>query len=78
MIFQLYWKPPREGSSLGCNIVMNSEDYEEAFIDTYSYSNEILVEKYIHGRELTVGIVGDKILPVLEVFTANGWYNFDS
>lgn len=76
--FPVVLKPPKEGSSLGCNIVMNSQDYEDAFIETYSYSNEILVEKYIHGRELTVGIVGDKILPVLEVFTANGWYNFDS
>ena len=76
--FPIVLKPPREGSSVGCNIVMNSQDYEDAYIDTYSYSKEILVEKYIHGRELTVGIIGDKILPVLEIFTADSWYNFDS
>ena len=76
--FPVVLKPPREGSSLGCNIIMNSQDYEDAFSNTYEYSKEILVEKYIHGRELTVGIVGNEILPILEIFTADDWYNFNS
>ena len=51
-------KPPREGSSVGCHLVFNEAEWEAAFSDAVQYSGEALVEEYIPGRELTVGVVG--------------------
>lgn len=51
-------KPPREGSSVGCHIVAAETDWDAAFMDAVRFSGEALVEEYIPGRELTVGIVG--------------------
>jgi D-alanine-D-alanine ligase len=50
-------KPPREGSSVGCHIVSSERDWEAAFCDAVRFSGTALVEEYIPGRELTVGIV---------------------
>ena len=69
-------KPPREGSSVGCHIVRSEEEWLNAFIDTASFCEDVLVEEYIPGRELTVGIVGDQILPVIEISPQGGWYDF--
>jgi D-alanine-D-alanine ligase len=75
-------KPPREGSSVGCHLVMNEADWSAAFADTQAFSDQVLVEKYIPGRELTVGIVeqgdGLQVLPVVEIRTAGEWYDFDA
>ena len=69
-------KPPREGSSVGCHIVRSEEEWLNAFVDTASFCEDVLVEEYIPGRELTVGIVGDQILPVIEISPQGGWYDF--
>ena len=68
-------KPPREGSSVGCHIVRSEEEWLNAFVDTASFCEDVLVEEYIPGRELTVGIVGDQILPVIEISPQGGWYD---
>ena len=59
-------KPSREGSSMGCLIVRNEEGWHNAFEDAASFCEDVLVEEYIWD-ELTVGIVGDQILPVVEI-----------
>ena len=69
-------KPPREGSSVGCHLVFDEADWEGAFNDAVSFSGEALVEEYIAGRELTVGIVGREVLPVVEILPAAEWYDF--
>ena len=76
--FPLVVKPPCEGSSMGCHLVLEECDWEEAFADALRYSGEVLVEQYISGRELTVGIVEDLVLPVVEIKTASEWYDFDA
>ncbi len=50
-------KPPREGSSVGIHIVSSEAGWEAAFADAVRFSGEVLVEEYIPGRELTVGIL---------------------
>lgn len=69
-------KPSREGSSMGCHIVRNEEGWHNAFEDAASFCEDVLVEEYIPGRELTVGIVGDQILPVVEISPQGDWYDF--
>ena len=50
-------KPPCEGSSVGCHLVFDEAEWEAAFSDAVRFSGEALVEEYIPGRELTVGVI---------------------
>ena len=76
--FPLVIKPPREGSSVGCAIVENEEGWEEAYLITAAVDHAVLVEEYIAGRELTVGIVGDEVLPIIEIVPTGTWFDFDA
>jgi D-alanine-D-alanine ligase len=71
-------KPPREGSSVGCHLVFEESGWEAAFADAKRYSADVLVEQYIPGRELTVGVVDGRALPVVEIQTASDWYDFEA
>ena len=68
-------KPPREGSSVGVHIVKDSAMGEAAMADAARYGNDILVEEFIEGRELTVAILGDKALPVVHIIPPEGVYD---
>lgn len=69
-------KPPREGSSVGCHLVFEEADWEEAFSEALTHDSDVLVQQFIPGREFTVGIVDDEVLPVVEIVTAQGWYDY--
>ncbi len=71
-------KPIRQGSSLGVRCVERAADWESALSEALRYGEEALVEAYIPGRELTVGIVGDRILPVLEILPPEGFYSYEA
>ncbi|MDZ8117865.1 D-alanine--D-alanine ligase [Pontiella agarivorans] len=71
-------KPPREGSSVGCHLVVEEAGFGEAFADAQQYSEEVLVEEYIPGRELTVGVVNGRVLPVVEIIPESEWYDFEA
>src|SRR5438067_124971 len=60
-------KAPRQGSSVGISIVKQPENIEAALHECGKYDDHLLVEKFIAGKELTVGIVGDEALPVIEI-----------
>lgn len=69
-------KAPKEGSSVGVYIVRDPAEVEDRLRDVRAYAAEILVEQYVEGRELTVGILGDKVLPVVEICPKQGFYDF--
>ncbi len=71
-------KPPREGSSVGCYLVFEEHAWESAFAGAVQYSGDALVEEYIPGRELTVGVVDGQVLPVVEIKPASTWYDFQA
>ena len=60
-------KAPREGSSVGVYVVREAAGVPEALRAARSFSRELLVEQFITGRELTVGIVGEQPLPIIEI-----------
>jgi len=60
-------KAPREGSSVGVFIVKDESAVDKSLADAAGYSGELLIEQFIDGRELTVGIVGDQALPIIEI-----------
>ena len=71
-------KPPREGSSVGVHIVRNQADAEAAMADAAKYGYDILVEEFINGQELTVGILNDVALPVVHIIPPEGVYDMAS
>ncbi len=71
-------KAPREGSSVGVFIVREAGKLGDAMRDAHRFGRELLVEKYVAGRELTVGILGDEVLPVLEIIAKKDFYNFEN
>jgi D-alanine-D-alanine ligase len=73
----LVLKAPREGSSVGVHIVRKSEDMDAALRDCAALDREILVEEFVEGRELTVGVVGDRALAVVEIRPHEGFYDYE-
>jgi D-alanine-D-alanine ligase len=69
-------KPPRQGSTVGVYIVKNECEIDSAMADVAKYDRELLVEKFIPARELTIGILGDQALPILEIIPKGGFYDF--
>ena len=69
-------KPPREGSTVGVVIVKNEREFESATAEVAKYDRELLIEKFVPGRELTIGILGDQALPILEIIPKGGFYDF--
>ena len=71
-------KAPKEGSSVGVYIVKEAAKVDESVNEAHRYARELLVEEYIAGRELTVGIVGSQVLPVIEIVAKKDFYNFEN
>ncbi len=70
-------KPSEEGSSIGVFIVNNKLELENALEKLKDYEN-ILIEEFIEGRELTVSILNGKILPTIEIKVEEGFYDFNN
>ncbi len=74
-------KPVREGSSFGVVIVKEDQSHPPQVLssDDWRYGDEVMVERYVYGRELTCGVMGDKALGVTEVVpTGNAFYDYDA
>jgi len=69
-------KAPREGSSVGVHLVHEARQLQAALADCANLDREILVEELIEGRELTVGVVGDRALAVVEIRPHKGFYDY--
>lgn len=70
-------KPNDEGSTVGLTIVKEISELEEAINKAFRYSDKVLVEKYIKGREITVAILGSQALPVIEIIPKEGFYDYE-
>ncbi|MEW5804026.1 MAG: D-alanine--D-alanine ligase [bacterium] len=71
-------KPCEEGSTFGISIVRSPDGLEAACNHAFRYGEEALIEEFIDGREVTVGILGDQALPVVEVIPISGFYDYES
>ncbi len=76
--FPLVVKPAKEGSSIGLFIVDTPAALFVALKRAFAFDEDIVVEKYIQGREITVGILEDNPLPVIEIVPKNKFYDFQS
>lgn len=72
----LFIKPNAQGSSVGTHPVLKQEDLASSLADALKFDSAALVERFIQGRELTVGVLGDQALPIVEIHPLDGFYDY--
>lgn len=70
-------KPSRQGSTVGLSIVDGPDALPDAVAEAYRYDDAVMIERFVPGRELTVGIVGDTVLPAIEIVPAKALYDYE-
>ncbi|MFH0826670.1 MAG: D-alanine--D-alanine ligase [Candidatus Omnitrophota bacterium] len=78
MSLPLVIKPASQGSSLGLSIVGEEAIIKQAVDLALTFDDRILIEEYIKGRELTVGILNHRSLPVIEIIPKNPFFDFEA
>jgi len=68
-------KPTNEGSSVGIIIIREGQNRP---IEAHEVKDQMLVERFIPGRELTVAVMGDRVLPPIEIVAHGSWYDYES
>ena len=78
--FGMPWviKPATEGSSIGVHIVKNGDELGPALDDAFKYGDTIIVEQYVKGKEVQIGILGQKALGGVEVRTSLEFYSYEA
>jgi D-alanine-D-alanine ligase len=76
--FPVVVKPSREGSSVGITLVKSRDVLQQALDTAFSYDNEILIERYVKGKEIQVGILNEKALGAIEILPKNEFYDFEA
>jgi len=73
-------KPPNEGSSFGVLIVREDATHppQQLYSDDWPYGDIVMAEKFVAGRELTVGVRGDEAFDIIEIVTDNRFYDYDA
>ena len=74
--FPVVVKAANEGSSIGVFIVKNEKEYKEAVKKAFEIDEKILIEEFIEGRELTVGILNGEPLDIIEIKVKEGFYDY--
>jgi D-alanine-D-alanine ligase len=74
--YPLVVKPNTEGSTVGLTIVQRPEDLTRAIATAAGYGPDVLIEAYVPGRELTVAVMGDEALPLVEILPKSGFYDY--
>ncbi len=70
-------KPNDQGSTVGLTICQTEDEVSEAVKLAFQFSGKVLIEEYISGHEVTVGIIDNKALPVLEIKPKHGIYDYE-
>lgn len=71
-------KPAEEGSSIGVNIVKNEREFQDAIDEAFKFGKRVIIEKFIEGREIHIGVLGDKALGGVEVRPKKGFYSYEA
>ena len=71
-------KPVNGGSSLGIAIVKDAASLQKQFELASEFDSEVMAEKCVVGKEFTVGVIGDQLLPTAQVRTSREFYDFDA
>jgi D-alanine-D-alanine ligase len=74
--FPLVVKPAREGSTIGVSIARDAEELDRGLQEALRYDPLVLVEEFIDGLEVTVGVLEGEALPIVQVVPKGGFYDF--
>lgn len=77
-LFPCVVKPASEGSSVACRICQSAAEADEHLRQTLEHYSAMLVEKYIQGPELTIGILDGKPLPIIEIRPKTAFYDYEA
>ena len=72
----VFVKPNAQGSSVGTHPVTTPQQLAAALADALKFDTAVLVERFIKGKELTVGVLGDDVLPIVEIHPLDGFYDY--
>ena len=75
--YPLIVKPNDQGSTIGPTVVKNDKELENAVSLARKYTNIVLVEAFVSGREITVSIIGNKAYPIVEIIPSNDLYDYE-
>jgi len=75
--FPVIVKPSKQGSTVGLSIVKAPEELQPAIDEAFQHDDEVMIEQFIAGRELTVGVLGDQTLPVGEIIAKHEIYDYE-
>jgi D-alanine-D-alanine ligase len=70
-------KPSKQGSTVGLSVVKRREELGQAIATAFEFDDEVMIEQFVAGRELTVGILGDEALPVGEIIPKHEIYDYE-
>jgi D-alanine-D-alanine ligase len=70
-------KPSKQGSTVGLSIVKQASELAAAIAEAFAHDDEVMIEQFIAGRELTVGILGGEALPVGEIIPKHEIYDYE-
>ena len=70
-------KPSKQGSTVGLTLVKKRSDLSGAIKEALKYDDEVMIERFVPGRELTVGVLGDIALPVGEIISKHEIYDYE-
>lgn len=70
-------KPSKQGSTVGLNIVREPSALAAAVAEAFRYDDEVMIERFVPGRELTVGILGGEVLPTIEIQPVKELYDYE-
>src|SRR2546425_6711742 len=76
-LFRSIVKPSKQGSTVGLTLVKNAKGLDAAVALAAGYDDEVMVEQFIPGRELTVGVLGDVPLPVGEIIPKHELFDYE-
>jgi D-alanine-D-alanine ligase len=71
-------KPSKQGSTLGLSVVRGEDGLADALELAFRFDDEVMVERFVAGRELTVPVVGDEALPVGEIITGKEIFDYEA
>lgn len=77
MGFPVVVKPSKQGSTVGLTLVREPDGLDAAIAEAFRYDDEVMVEQFISGRELTVGILGNEALPIGEIIPKHELYDYE-
>lgn len=75
--FPVVVKPSKQGSTVGLTLVREPAALEAAITEAFKYDDEVMLEQFISGRELTVGILGNEALPIGEIIPKHELYDYE-